>query len=322
MFWERGGRGRRGNDLSEMKSSVSDGDSTIFLSIGKLFLRNRFLKERGWRGYMYTHVIIRYGELFLKGKNRKVFERKLRENMRKQFPDKKIFVPHGRLVMNYFDQHLLLRKIFGLVSYSPAVKVEKDFLKIQQAVIRVVNHKAGTFRIDASRADKRFLFTSPEINRTIGEYIEQHTLLQFSLKNAHTIISIEINHDAAYIFTETISCVGGLPVGVEGSVFTLIENKASLLAAIVLMKRGCDIIPIGFARQDISLLQKYSPQVLELGHIGGFDELEKIARGRIVASGQTFDTYTKYDTLLVVVRPLIAYDKNRVIEELEYFEKI
>ena len=271
---------------------------------------------------MHTHLIIRYGELFLKGKNRHFFEHKLLQNIQKQLPNKEIFTPHGRIVMNYFDQHTLLRKIFGLVSYSLAIKVEKDILKIQQAAIKLTQLLTGTFRVDTSRADKRFPFTSPQLNQAVGEYIETHVSLTFSLKQAQHIISIEINHDAAYIFTQTISCVGGLPVCVEGSVITLIENQTSLLAAILLMKRGCDIIPLSFNKIDISLLQKYSPKKIELQIVNTFKDIEHIAKDKIIVSGQTYDHYQKYDTSLVIIRPLIAYNKQRVQEELENFMNI
>ncbi len=271
---------------------------------------------------MYTHLILRYGELFLKGKNRLFFERKLLENIHKQLPDKEIYTPHGRLIMHYFDQHPLLRKIFGLVSYSPALKVEKDISKIQQAVIPLIQSLTGTFRIDTSRADKRFPLTSPQLNQAIGQHIETHTSLTFSLKQAKHHIHIEINHDAAYIFTETFSCAGGLPVGVEGSVITVIENQASLLAALLVMKRGCDIIPISFTNQDISVLQKYSPKQLELRNVNTFQAIEQLAHHKIVVSGQTFDHYKKYNTSLVTIRPLIAYSDEQVQEQLEYFKNL
>ena len=271
---------------------------------------------------MYTHLILRYGELFLKGKNRRFFEQKLLKNLQKQLPNKEIFTPHGRIILNYFDQHTILRKIFGLVSYSPAIKVEKDILKIQQAAIKLTQPLTGTFRVDTSRADKRFPLTSPQLNQSIGEYIETHTSLTFSLKQAQHLISIEINHDAAYIFTQTISCVGGLPVGVEGSVVVLVEDEASLVAGVLLMKRGCDIIPVGLKKIDFSLLQKYSPQKIELQLVNTFKDIEHLAKDKIIVSGQTFDNYKKYDTPLVVIRPLIAYSKQRVTEELGYFHNI
>ena len=271
---------------------------------------------------MYTHLLLRYGELFLKGKNRHFFERKLLQNLHRQLPYKEIFIPHGRLIMNYFDEHTQLRKIFGLVSYSPAIKAEKDIEKIKLTALKLIQSLTGTFRIDTSRADKRFPLTSPEINKTIGEYIETHTPLTFSLKQAQHTIFVEINHDATYIFTETISCAGGLPVGVEGNIITLIENQSSLLAAILLMKRGCDIIPFSFTPQNISLLQKYSPKYIELQKVNTFQEIEQFTHNQILVSGQNFDHYKTYDTSLVTIRPLIAYNDQQVEEQLDYFKNL
>ena len=76
---------------------------------------------------VYNTILLRYGEIFLKGKNRPVFERKLVENIKKIAKVRQVKKLRSRLVLDYFPNHHLLRDVFGLVSYSLALKVEKDF---------------------------------------------------------------------------------------------------------------------------------------------------------------------------------------------------
>ncbi len=272
----------------------------------------------------HTHLLLRYGELFLKGKNRHFFEKALVQNIQRQIPGQPISTPHSRLLMDYFPHHHQLRRIFGLTSYSPCIQTQKDIHLITQIILEIVKDlpSTSTFRIDTNRSDKQFPLTSPQINRLIGEQIEQTTSLTFSLKQASTIINIEIGHDAAYIFTQIIPCAGGLPTGVEGQVFLLIENPASLLAGLSIMKRGCNLIPLGFQPQDLSLLQKYSPIPLKLQLIKNFPEIEQLAHRKILISGQHFETYKKYDTSIMVLRPLIAYSQTEINSSLELFQRI
>ena len=73
----------------------------------------------------YSHIILRYGEIFLKGKNRKQFEQQLVRNIKSQ-TGQKVHCIRSRLILDYFNEHYLLKRVFGLVSYSPALFVEKD----------------------------------------------------------------------------------------------------------------------------------------------------------------------------------------------------
>ncbi|MFH1276675.1 MAG: tRNA 4-thiouridine(8) synthase ThiI, partial [Candidatus Woesearchaeota archaeon] len=76
----------------------------------------------------YTHLLLREGELFLKGKNKNIFENKLVNNLRKKLPisDLSIKKLRGRLLTSFFSENQIIKQIFGLVSYSPVIKTEKD----------------------------------------------------------------------------------------------------------------------------------------------------------------------------------------------------
>lgn len=278
----------------------------------------------------YDAIVLRYGELFLKGKNRDVFERKLAENIRKiveREGDKKpaLIKSQGRLLMDYFPEHNVLRRVFGLVSYSPAVRVEKIIEKIQEKAVELLKDRKGTFKVATKRSDKTFPITSPEFNRVVGEYVEQHTSLEFSPTSPDIILEIEINQEGAYLFFETVSCGGGLPTGVEGRVFLLVENEASLLAGLLFMKRGCSVIPIAFTEKEISLLQDFSPTGLKLHVVKDVSEMEELARKKeisILVTGQVLGEEMKWKTSLTVMKPLVAYSKKQIQEQLKWFRSL
>src|SRR3989338_1027783 len=186
---------------------------------------HKFLKKAfGYCIMEYTHLLVRYGELFLKGKNRGIFERKLWGNIKAITGVNVSIKTQGRAILPYFEGHGSLKRVFGLSSYSPAVRVEQDVEMIKEAVIKILSGKEGTFRVITNRADKRFHIKSPELNVLIGRYIEAKTSLRFSLYDATIKVGVEINQNGVFLFTETIPCFGGLPTGVEGKVILLLED--------------------------------------------------------------------------------------------------
>lgn len=269
---------------------------------------------------IYDAVLLRYGEIFLKGKNKSFFERKLFRNIKVLTGIKNIKKLQSRLVADYFPEHTRLRNVFGLTSYSLAVQAEKDPEKIKQKALAMLHHKKGTFRVETKRADKHFPHISPEFNALVGKFVEKECRdLKFSFKNPDIVLNIEINQGGAYLFLETVSCPGGLPAGVEGTVILLVEDKTSVLAGLLFMKRGCNIIPVSFGEKDLSLLQKFSPSPLKLKIVQDISELEMLGSKygiSILVSGQHFKRYKKYDTQLLLMRPLISYTDVEIDEAL------
>ncbi len=301
------------------------------ISIGnKGVLRGRFYKPDVLPQNMVspTHLLLREGEVFLKGKNRHHFEQRLLGNIRHKLPQLPYKYVQGRLILGFTEEHALLRTIFGLVSYSPALRVDASLDKIQEASLRLLEEKRGTFRVECKRSDKRFPLTSPEINKLVGESIEKNSSLRFVYGKPDMLLGIEINQEGAYLFTETIFCFGGIPTGSEGSVALLVENEASILAGILMMKRGAHVFPValgdGKAQDDISLLQQYSPVPLRLRVVEDMAALEKFAREYrldVVVDGKMIGS-KRLTSSLVVLRPLIAYTKEAVGKELNYFQEV
>jgi len=275
---------------------------------------------------VFNCIIVRCGEIFLKGRNRGVFERALHTNIAAKTTQHLQSKLQGRFILPYFADYDQLRLVFGLTSYSPALKTTKTITAIQVAALSLLSQKSGYFKVAASRADKTFPHRSPEINKLVGEYIEQHTTLQFKLHHPEITLGIEINRDGAYLFLEKIPGRGGLPVGVEGTIGLLLEDEASILAGLLMMKRGCDICLITLHQpKQAALLQQFSPKPLPSTTVADFKQLEHYARQEdltTLVSGQHFGTYGPYQTNLVTLRPLIAYTWERIARELEEFNSL
>ena len=222
--------------------------------------------------------------------------------------------------MPYFSEHSSLSRVFGFTSYSPAVCVEKNVEVISAAAVRLMNGCSGTFKIETNRADKQFPLTSLQINILIGRQLEEQKKLIYVRSNPQHTLKIEINQEGACLFTETFPCGGGLPVGVEGKVLLLVEDEASVLAGILMMKRGCAIVPVSLNKEvDVSLLQKYSPFPLMLKKVRSEEEMEELAKQEkalALITGDSFDSFQKRNFSLPLFKPLMGYSEEEIKEKL------
>ncbi|MBW3011849.1 hypothetical protein KY311_01570 [Candidatus Woesearchaeota archaeon] len=257
-------------------------------------------------------ILVRYGEIALKGGNRGLFERKLVENIRlmlsRENIDAKVERTQGRILVDADSSAIpVLQRVFGIVSVSDAVEVELDFGKIKEKAVEIIKESnAKTFRISARRLVKN-LEPSQDINIKLGAYIVEKLGLKVSLKEADVDLQIDII-DKAYLFTDVVQCLGGLPYGIEGSVVLLVDDaKASMQSGFLIMKRGCDIIPVALKEFDISLLQTYCPKNLEL-KILDKDEIVKFAsenNAKAIVTSETIDSL-HYNFDFPTLRPLIG----------------
>ncbi len=264
-------------------------------------------------------VILRYSEIGLKGNNRIVFEKKLIDNIRdclkkNKVKYKKIERLRGRIII-FTEQKLdCLKYVFGISSFSSALVVEPEIKEIEKAIESIIkDRKFKTFRVSAQRLNKDFSLTSPEIERTIGSFVCEKLNKKVSLKNFDLEIGIEIL-DYAYVFTERIKGLNGLPVGIEGKVVSLIENKNSLLASLLMMKRGCLVIPVSLKKTDISLIKKFAygfePELIIIKNPDELDNMAEEHDARAVVIGQTLETFKELNIKTMVLRPLIGFDKK------------
>ncbi|MBU4284488.1 MAG: hypothetical protein KJ968_05240 [Nanoarchaeota archaeon] len=263
-------------------------------------------------------VIVRYSEIGLKGNNRIVFERKLIDNIKdclkkNKINYEKIQRPRGRIII-FTDQKLdCLKYVFGISSFSSALVLEPEIKEIEKAVSKLAeNKKFKTFRISAQRLNKDFSLTSPEIEKRIGSFVCENLNKKVSLKEFDLEIGIEIL-DYAYVFIERVKGLNGLPVGIEGKAVSLIENKNSLLASLLMMKRGCFVIPVSLKKIDIDLIKKFAygfePELIIIKNIKEIDKIAKEHDAKAVVVGQTLESFKELKLKAMVLRPLIGFNE-------------
>lgn len=267
-------------------------------------------------------ILIRYGEISLKGKNRIVFESRLKDNIENSAGVRPKRIA-GRFVLsteNSQETADKLRRVFGITSLSIAEEVGLDIESIKKECLKQAKaRKFSTFRISVQRLKKN-LKPSPELEKEIGAYIVEKTGKKVKLKEHDLNISVEIA-DTAYIFTEKISCSGGLPSGVEGNVALIIDGKStrkSILAGLLAMKRGCGVIPIAYKKTDIGSLKEYGCKS-DLFIVKDIKEAEKIAekyRCRAFVVGQELENIADMDADLPVLRPLVGMSPETAEEIL------
>ncbi len=223
-------------------------------------------------------IIVRYSEIGLKGKNRIIFERKLMKNIEKQLKNQgyesKVTRIHGRIFVETDAPEKLLKNVLGISSVSRAIESSLDIDDIFNAIKKIIKDKNfSSFRISTQRIWKEFQYKSMELNAILGKMVKEAFNKSVDLENPDLDIGVEIYKDRALVFTERIYGFGGLPVGIEGKVISLMSGGIdSPVAAFLMMKRGALPIFLHFKHNDeqekavrriIKKLESYSPDPLE-----------------------------------------------------------
>lgn len=244
-------------------------------SMAEYQVSNLSMRVRSPSPATMSFIICHYGEIALKGKNRRFFEERLVENIKLALsPTCFSFVKRisGRiLIESKTNKNLILikeklSKVFGLTHFSfveeclPAQTGKQDIKEIQEKSLEILKEKKfSSFKVDAKRAEKNFPLNSQQINERVGEYIlnkrkAQSAKLKTSsqkikvdLENPDITIFIEIVEKYCFIFTEKIKGQGGLPIGVSGKAVSLLSGGIdSPVASYMAMKRGLELIFVHF----------------------------------------------------------------------------
>ena len=206
----------------------------------------------------YNCVLLRLGELALKGKNRQDFELQLYRNLQQKMEglDVQVKKTRGRLFLQLgdvsFDEvNRRLKHLFGISSYSPALTVDLDVRAIQKGALEAITAlqpTPRTFKVSSKRANKRFPVTSQELNHKVGGYLLANcSHLKVDVHQPDAEILIEVRDDAAYIMPQKIKGAGGLPVGTSGKVRLLLAGGIdSPVAGCLCLKRGLRIEGVHF----------------------------------------------------------------------------
>ena len=194
-------------------------------------------------------LLVRYGEVFLKGQNRPFFLRKLVDHVKEAVSGVggRVFLSDGRIyVSDFTDMDECIRRVtrvFGIHSVSPAVEMEKDdFEAICAQAAKMMEPLSGTFKVLARRSDKRYPLDSPAIMREAGGYVLEHVPhLSVDVNHPDHELMIEIRKNA-YLSVDKILAVGGMPMGTNGKACLLLSGGIdSPVAGFMIAKRGVEL---------------------------------------------------------------------------------
>lgn len=207
-------------------------------------------------------ILIKLGEIVLKGLNRKNFEDRLVKNIKHRLhPIGPFKVKNSQSIITVtpiFDDTDIdeaadcISKIFGIAAFSRACVCEKNIDKIKEtAGIYLEEHfsRIKSFKVEAKRSDKKFPLTSPQICTEVGGYLSDlFPNVAVDVHNPDAVVTVEIRDESAYIHSEVHKGAGGIPVGTGGKAAILISGGIdSPVAAYMMAKRGTELTAIHFA---------------------------------------------------------------------------
>jgi adenylyl- and sulfurtransferase ThiI len=210
-------------------------------------------------------VIVRYAEIGIKGKNRTYFEKALMNNIEaclreNNAPFSKIKRFYGRIFIETENCCSCLKRVFGIASFSTSVRagttIDEAFEATKSQVANLA--ESESFRITCTRVDKRFPLTSKDVCVQLGDKLRTATKARVKMSEPTVNVELEVLDGAIHVLTKRTEGPGGMPLGTAGKVLALIEDDASVLAALLVMKRGCTVIPVMEQTVDISLLKKFA----------------------------------------------------------------
>jgi thiamine biosynthesis protein ThiI len=202
-------------------------------------------------------IVLRLGEVFLKGRNRRFFIDRLAHNLKRSVSDLRgvrIEVGHLRLFVHHppeLERVCVerLSRVFGVTSLSPAMPVAPTLDAMRAAALETSRHipPGTTFKVESNRRDKTFPQTSQDVSREVGAAIHDQLGLPVDVHRPQVVVRVEIAGPASFVTATTVPGAGGLPIGCAGKVCALLSGGIdSPVAAWLAMKRGCEIAPVYF----------------------------------------------------------------------------
>ncbi len=235
-------------------------------------------------------ILIRYGEIYLKGNNRYFFESMLIRNIKRAISDFSCDFKQSQsryAIENYDAQDekriiKALKCVAGIHSISPAIQTETDIASIEECAVTLVKRAEGTFRVTVNRADKKFPINSTQFAAKVGGAIlQKYPSLKVKLIDSEQEIFVDIRENGkTYLYSEIISGQDGMPIGTSGKGVVLLSGGIdSPVAAYRMAKRGMELTYLHFHSFPYTSLQ---------------------AKEKVVSLAKILKKYALTDKLLVV----------------------
>lgn len=282
-------------------------------------------------------ILIRYGEIGVKGHNRHVFEEQLASDIRRRLPQARLDAYRGRFFLTVSEEQLssailTLKKIPGIFSISPATEVESDMEKIEAAASEIARKwcndaKSVTFKVEARRADKSFPIKSPDIAAMVGGAMLKACAglgepesgagdaLVVDVHNPQRVLEVEVR-DKTYLFTERISCLGGMPYGSAGRGLALFSGGIdSPVATYMAARRGIAVEGLHFHSHPFTgplAMQK----VEDLGRvIAGYTHKFKLTKINILEIQKAIKEHCPSEEMTILSRSFMMLIARRIAKQ-------
>lgn len=226
---------------------------------------------------MYDKVLIRYGDLMLKGRNRKSFIDRVNNIIAQNFRDLDVDIirKHDRvyLTLNETPHYLIeerLQRVTGIYSFSFVKKSGRELKEIIDTAISILNKEikeAETLKINVKRADKKYPYTSPEITKIVAPEILKGIMVPVNvdLHQPQHLLTIEIREEGAFLFLKTVKGLGGFPVGVGGKAGLLLSGGIdSPVAGFLMMKQGLLVEGLHFESTPLTPVESLQ-KIIDIG---------------------------------------------------------
>lgn len=222
-------------------------------------------------------LLLKFGELFLKGKNRREFIKLLKHNIVKKLSgfDFQLSETQGRLVISdyleSFEDEIVskLQTVFGLIGVASAVEIDTSLEGIENEIKNIDLSGVKTFKVEVKRADKTFDMTSMELERHLGGVVlNQFPNLKVDLYNPELVLFVELRvNKKTYIYKSLLPCAGGLPLGSAGKALLLLSGGIdSPVAGYLMSKRGLRLEAVHFHSYPYTSVQA-KEKVVELANL-------------------------------------------------------
>ncbi|QCR33269.1 tRNA uracil 4-sulfurtransferase ThiI [Lysinibacillus sp. SGAir0095] len=279
---------------------------------------------------IWKEILIRYGELSTKGRNKKDFINRLRANIRHLFSDiapLEIVSERDRMhikIENDEQYEVLMKKlptVFGIQSFSPVAVCSKeldDMKKLSLIIMEQFKEQEITFKVEVRRSDKTFPLESHEIQREIGGHVlRNNPNISVQVKKPDVELRIEVRQDAIYMMAQIIQGAGGMPVGSNGkSLLMLSGGIDSPVAGYLLMKRGVRLEAIHFfsppytSDNSLEKVKVLANELTKFGanirlHVIPFTEIQVLIKDRVPSN-----------TIMTTTRRMMMRIADKLREEI------
>lgn len=275
-----------------------------------------------WPRWGPVVLLVRYGELALKSRYvRRQLEDRLATNVRDMFAANDaegiLRAERGRLFVHAGDESValgLLRRVFGIVSISPAISSSADLDALTRDVVeyaRRVTEERMSFAIRPRRTGQH-PYTSQQLARVLGRAVQDAVPgLSVSLNAPDRELHVEVRQNKAYVFHETFDGPGGLPLGSQGEVHAIVEDEAAMVATWLVMRRGCRARVAG-PEQFLTALRRWDPKLEVVDQERGAQLARLAAEKDIPLVGPSrMNSRTKQPTRFLI-DPLVGLDDDEV----------